>query len=327
MMGHWGGFRMRRGGAGSAGFEPGHHPQPHHHGGALILCALLGSLLACWWLTLSVSSSPLAPRLLEPLGFLSANSQKPDQSDLAGSGSPAHHLSLLKELNQLRSARGLRSLTFSPALAAAAQAHAEDMLRRNYFDHASPEGDHSDERVRREAPEAIILDVRENIHYLAASPAGQPTVRAREAHEDWMNSPGHRRNLLNNSSTHVGFGIAARRQGSTLEEYTVQVFGAPIGVWEDRLPAPLPTPIQLSTKLERPAEFFLFDETRPSRQYPDLWNPNRRWVGGLPLDRVEKAGRRPLYLPLLLPGRYTLCARLPGEDGWHEIKKLIADQR
>ena len=50
----------------------------------------------------------------------------------------------------------------------------------------------------------------------------QPTPKA--AVDDWMNSRGHRRNLLGEEFTHIGVGMAVNAKG---EPYWVQVFGTP----------------------------------------------------------------------------------------------------
>jgi uncharacterized protein YkwD len=49
--------------------------------------------------------------------------------------------------DQVRSQHGLGTLVESPALAAAAAAHTDDMLARGYFDHATPEGGTFDQRI------------------------------------------------------------------------------------------------------------------------------------------------------------------------------------
>lgn len=83
-------------------------------------------------------------------------------------------------------------------LAAIAQMHSEDMRRRGYFDHVTPEGRTPANRVQ--AAGIPITAVAENIAL------GQPTGRA--VFESWRDSPGHRRNLLNCEYTHHGVGLA-----------------------------------------------------------------------------------------------------------------------
>jgi uncharacterized protein YkwD len=54
--------------------------------------------------------------------------------------------------------------------------------------------------------------------------AGRPTAAA--TFQGWMNSPGHRANILNPHFTEVGFGYASSAK-SEYRHYWVQVFGRP----------------------------------------------------------------------------------------------------
>jgi uncharacterized protein YkwD len=117
--------------------------------------------------------------------------------------------------NAERARHGLPPLTPEPMLAAAAQAHSVDMAARRFFDHRNPEGLQVSDRV--EAFGYRYATVAENIA------AGQPTPAA--VVEGWMNSPGHRRNILSADVTQIGIGFAP--SSDIYGCYWTQVFGTP----------------------------------------------------------------------------------------------------
>lgn len=112
--------------------------------------------------------------------------------------------------NLERRRRKVRPLKLSPALTTAAQAHADDMSARDYFAHDSKGGPTWDRRLRARRPHGPI---GENIAYGQLSP--------RQVVRDWMNSPGHRRNILDGDFDRIGVGYARRGRR------WVQDFGGP----------------------------------------------------------------------------------------------------
>lgn len=116
--------------------------------------------------------------------------------------------------NTERARHRLRPLTVDARLAVAAQAHSADMVRRAFFAHENPDG----RKVRDRAVAAgyPYRKVAENIA------AGQRS--ATEVVEGWMNSPGHRANILDGELTQIGVGQA---HGGSYGVYWTQVFGAP----------------------------------------------------------------------------------------------------
>ncbi len=116
--------------------------------------------------------------------------------------------------NAERARHGLRPLTVDARLAAAAQAHSADMVRRGFFAHESPDGRQVWDRAV--AAGYAYRKVAENIA------AGQRT--ADEVVRGWMGSPGHRANILDGDLTQIGVG---RADGGSYGVYWTQVFGAP----------------------------------------------------------------------------------------------------
>jgi uncharacterized protein YkwD len=126
--------------------------------------------------------------------------------------------------NRSRRAAGLEGLRASGALAKAARLHARNMAVHGFFDHVDPQGRGPAERVAIFDSGNEFAFVGENIA------AGYASARA--ACVGWMNSPGHRANILDPDYTHVGAGFA---RGGPYGRYYVQVFARAPGL--DRSPA------------------------------------------------------------------------------------------
>lgn len=103
--------------------------------------------------------------------------------------------------NRHRAAAGCPPLVWLDAAARAAQAHSEDMARRDYFAHASPEGRTFSDRLAGEG-----ISLRMGAENIALDPGTPAEVLAA-----WVRSPGHRRNLEECAYTHHGIGERAGR--------------------------------------------------------------------------------------------------------------------
>ena len=125
---------------------------------------------------------------------------------------------LFDEVNRRRQAAGGGlPLRWDERLAAAARAHSEDMAARRYFEHVSPEGRTPAARVQ--AAGVPYRRVAENI---GESRNQEDPVRA--AADGWMNSPGHRANIVDPAFVESGLGAAADADGAL---YFTQLFIAP----------------------------------------------------------------------------------------------------
>jgi uncharacterized protein YkwD len=125
--------------------------------------------------------------------------------------------------NQDRSRRGFSPLRPDSLLSKAAQRHAEDMLRRGYFSHYSPEGRTPTDRF---AAVGGRKGAAENIFMLRDSSLGNAPIGADRLaffEQGWMRSPGHRQNLLDRRYGRFGFGLAV--SGDRI--YAVQLFTFP----------------------------------------------------------------------------------------------------
>ena len=108
-------------------------------------------------------------------------------------------------VNKQRKRRGMRKLRNNKRLSRAAQVHAQDMVRRQFFSHDSPSGASVVDRIKRVGylSSTRAWSVGENIAWGSGSQSTpKKIVRA------WMNSPGHRKNILTRKFREIGIGIA-----------------------------------------------------------------------------------------------------------------------
>jgi uncharacterized protein YkwD len=104
---------------------------------------------------------------------------------------------MLARVNEVRRRAGLWPLRPNPLLERISQEHAEDMLRRSYSGHQTPEGLGPWDRARAGGYRSGI---GENIV--------EQRFSAEEALKSWLGSPGHRKNILDPNCREMGLGLA-----------------------------------------------------------------------------------------------------------------------
>ncbi len=163
---------------------------------------------------------PYLPMLLIVSVGLAISSLWSQPARVLGSTSDFSGSSLLANTNQSRNDAQLEPLSLDPALAAAAQAKAEDMVKHNYWAHNSPDGKTPWTFI--EANGYQYQSAGENLAYGFSN--------ANDTVTGWMNSPEHRANILNTNYRNVGFGVAhsPNYQGEGLETIIVAEYGQPI---------------------------------------------------------------------------------------------------
>jgi uncharacterized protein YkwD len=115
--------------------------------------------------------------------------------------------------NDQRVARGCKALRTDSRLTQAARAHSGDMVAQRFFSHTGSNG--SDFVAREVAAGYPKRDAAaENIAWGYRTP--------KEVVTGWMNSSGHRANILNCASTAVGVGVVYNQNGAP---YWTQDFG------------------------------------------------------------------------------------------------------
>ena len=121
------------------------------------------------------------------------------------------------QINQQRISNGLAALVMNETVRTVARNHSQDMIDRGFFDHTNPDGLGVGDRVT--AAGVAWQRVGENI----ASNSGYADP-VTVAVTGWMNSAGHRANILTAEFTHTGIGIAQSASGAY---YFTQVFFTP----------------------------------------------------------------------------------------------------
>lgn len=112
---------------------------------------------------------------------------------------------MLNIINRTRSQNGAPPLSMDPRITAVARKHSEDMLKNKFFAHVSPRyGDLKDRFARGGL---IAKRFAENL-------ASNRSLI--EAHQGLMDSPGHRRNILDPDMSLIGIGIARTEDGQLL---------------------------------------------------------------------------------------------------------------
>lgn len=101
---------------------------------------------------------------------------------------------VLDLVNQERAKAGLQPLRMNGNLSSMAMVKAQDMYDHHYFDHQSPTYGSPFDMMK--ARGIAYSTAGENIAQGQTSPA--------EVMNEWMNSPGHRANILNGSFTQIG---------------------------------------------------------------------------------------------------------------------------
>ena len=113
--------------------------------------------------------------------------------------------------NSERKSAGFGRLILDSQLSKLARMKAEDMAKKGYFSHTSPTYGSAFDMMKKYG--VSYRTAGENIA------KGQKTPEA--VMNGWMNSSGHRANILSSTYTHIGVGYAKDSKGNT---YWVQIF-------------------------------------------------------------------------------------------------------
>jgi uncharacterized protein YkwD len=118
--------------------------------------------------------------------------------------------------NNARARAGLPPLRTSSLLNSVAKTRAFDMIDKGYFGHVSPTGEG-------------VSDVAQRIGYryrrLSENIASGDFLNNQKIVNGWLQSPGHRANMLNPEVRDIGVAVLEDHQGGSRKYYAVQVFG------------------------------------------------------------------------------------------------------
>ncbi|RMH74195.1 MAG: CAP domain-containing protein [Gemmatimonadetes bacterium] len=123
---------------------------------------------------------------------------------------------ILTYTNNYRAQHGLNPLYMREDVRTVARQHSLDMLDRNFFDHTNPDGESPADRLKN--AHISYTAWAENIALNSGATDPASTVM-----NQWINSEGHRLNILNTAVTHIGIGVV--RAGETY--YYTQLFMRP----------------------------------------------------------------------------------------------------
>lgn len=148
------------------------------------------------WIGVSDYDEPRPRNINRPASHDRREAPRARSSECAGMSQVV--CDVLVATNAERERNGLSRFRVDPNCQQAADDHARDMARRGYFSHTSPDGGSLQSRYERYGRWTALA---ENIA-MGTHMDGAGAVRS------WMNSPGHRRNLLGSQYGSIGIGVA-----------------------------------------------------------------------------------------------------------------------
>ncbi len=139
--------------------------------------------------------------LNDTLNFLTVEPQSDQSVDLHfrvsdGVVDASAEQEMFRDVNTERVKAGVEPLSFDNDLRDLARSHSQDMLKRGYFSHYTPEGVSPFDRM-----DAAGIDYQSAGENLALAPSTELAMQG------LMNSPGHRKNILSPSFKKVGIGV------------------------------------------------------------------------------------------------------------------------
>jgi uncharacterized protein YkwD len=157
--------------------------------------------------------TPAAPRSATPTASARRTATAGSSSRAAASGNTAQEDQVTVLVNRERATAGCDPVRTDERLRSAARGHSQDMATNDYFSHTAPDGDTF---VDRAAAAGYPRDQAggENIAMGYGTPA--------DVMDGWMDSEGHRANILNCDFKAIGVGLARDSDGTP---YWTQVFG------------------------------------------------------------------------------------------------------
>ena len=118
------------------------------------------------------------------------------------------------KINEERKQYGLKELRWDSKLALIAEKHSKDMGQREYFSHDTPEGLDPTDRAnnagyscRKDYGSYYTIGIAENIYKIKGVIGGYENI-SDSVVEGWMDSPGHRQNILEKNYDRQGIGVA-----------------------------------------------------------------------------------------------------------------------
>ena len=125
-----------------------------------------------------------------------------------------------QRVNQLRAEHQLEQLSPQLAMGEAARQHSADMAERDFFDHRSPVPGRALPWDRLRAHGVGFSACAENLFWAEGL---SPEAVAEQTVQGWLNSPGHRVNMMNPRYRWMGTGVEQRQRSY----WITQVYATP----------------------------------------------------------------------------------------------------
>ncbi|MBX0288467.1 CAP domain-containing protein [Halomicroarcula sp. F28] len=198
--------------------------------------AKLGVLAVIVLVVVSILFGTGIPAIDDSVDGIAPNSQEAapeSQQNAAGVNTTNVERLVHQEINDRRTANGLDPIAYDPALASIAEDHSQDMITRDFFAHENPDGDNFDDRYDQAGYDCRVATGGgtyatggENIAQTwwdeQISTTQGPVRYDTEAElaegivTQWMNSTGHRENILTDHWESEGIGVSIAEDDEVL---------------------------------------------------------------------------------------------------------------
>ena len=130
-------------------------------------------------------------------------------------------------INLQRQENGVNALAIDPGLSKVARDHSQDMVNRGFFSHVNPDGEAPRDRLHLAGYTCSKMSgeniYQNNLYSRVTIRGNQKTYDLNSSEQiaettvsGWMNSPGHRQNILQKSYSRTGLGAAIAPNGQIL---------------------------------------------------------------------------------------------------------------
>ncbi len=200
--------------------------------------------------------------------------------------------------NKMRREHGLKKLKKEDVLRITSREHSADMISRNYFDHNNPDGLAPEDRIAIRHRRLVGL-TGENIWNGYGYDINNSRQIAELIMTGWMNSPGHRANILRAEYTHLGVGVSTN--GHMI--MATQNFAAVLAY----IDSPVPALVNQNASLNLKAGVLSGSVRKPTKY--DFWisQIDRQVAGPFPIADAKAA---------VAPGIYKLRFYFPDKSGY-----------
>ena len=216
---------------------------------------------------------------------------------------------IFRMINVSREADGLEPLSLNPILSEAASTKGADMLARQYFAHDTPDGKRPWEWINREQYDYVVAG--ENL--------AMGFITAEAAHQALMQSPTHRKNILNGRYSDIGLAVIEGELNGLHTQLLVQFFGtqrSTLAAATAQQPT-APAPAQPTVAPAQPAAPAVTPEPEPSQTVASVTQPEPEPIRAVePVPAAEPAilpAVQPSIQPVLPVENLSQIARTLGE--------------